>query len=764
MTTTRPAVHAVLFLVLSLFITVPALSERLTLERLFAAPDLSGPTLRGARLTADGRRVTYLRGKETDKDRYDLWAYDVAARRHTLLVDSASLETADKALSAEEEARRERQRTSAYGGILEYEVAHDGRRILIPLGGDLYLYDLEAAPASAVRRLTNTPSYETDARFSPKAKYVSFIRDANVVIIELASGKESMVTTTGGGLVSYGMAEFIAQEEMDRTTGYWWSPDESAIAYTRVDESTVDEVQRFQIEADGVTVTRQRYPAAGTRNAVVELYVGKIEASSKDPVEVDLGANTDIYLVRVDWFPNSRQLAVQRQSRDQKTLTLLRADAATGATRDLVVERSETWVDLHDELTFLTDAGDFLWASSRSGYRHLYAYDAEGTLLRPVTQGDWMVSGDTGAANGGQAVHGVDRARGLVYFSANLDTPLERHLYSVSWRTPGKPQRITTGSGWHSTSMSRDAKIFLDAFSTPSQPRDLVLRDVAGRELAQLVPNRLDASHPYAPYLAEHVVPKFGTLQSADDQTMHYMLLTPKVLEPGKRYPVIVEVYGGPSVQRVRRSWGDPFHQWLVQQGYVVFMLDNRGSGLRGVRFESALYHDMGRVETEDQVAGATFLRTLPFVDPKRIGIWGWSYGGYMALNAMTRAPGTFAAGVAGAPVTDWSLYDTHYTERFMGTPAQNPEGYSRSRVMTHAENLAGPLLVIHGMADDNVLFTHSTSLFSTLQRLDKPFDAMPYPGGKHGLIRHADMGPHALNMVKRFFDEKLRAVEGAPR
>lgn len=760
MTASRPPIHALICLVSSLFLAVPAMSERLTLERLFAAPDLSGPSLRGAQLTADGRRVTYLRGKDTDKDRFDLWAYDIAGRRHAMLVDSSALQTSDKALSAEEEARRERQRTSAFGGILEYEVANDGRRILIPLGGDLYVYDLEAPPARAVRRITNTASYETDARFSPKATYVSFIRDANVMIIELASGKETSVTRDGGGTVSFGMAEFIAQEEMDRTTGYWWSPDESAIAFTRVDESTVDEVQRFQIEADGVTVTRQRYPAAGTRNALVELFVAKLGSNTASPVKVDLGANTDIYLARVDWFPNSKQLAVQRQSRDQRTLTLLRADTAAGATRELVTERSDTWVDLHDELTFLTDTGDFLWASTRTGYRHLYAYDADGKLLRAVTQGEWMVSGDSGAANGGQAVHGVDRARSLVYFSASLDSPLERHLYAVSWRSPAKPKRITTGAGWHATSMSRDGKLFLDAYSSPTQPRNLALRDVEGRELAMLVANKIDASHPYAPYLADHVEPTFGTLPAKDGQAMQYMLLKPKTLEAGKRYPVIVEVYGGPGVQRVRRSWGDPFHQWLVQAGYVVFMLDNRGSGLRGVRFESALYHDMGRVETEDQVAGAEYLRTLPFVDPKRIGIWGWSYGGYMALNAMTRAPGTFAAGVAGAPVTDWSLYDTHYTERFMGTPAQNPEGYVRSRVMTHAANLADPLLVIHGMADDNVLFTHSTSLFSTLQKLNKPFDAMPYPGGKHGLIRHADMGPHALAMVKRFFDENLRATD----
>lgn len=752
----------------------------LTIERLFAAPDLSGPTLRGARLSPDARRVLYLKAKDDAIDVYDLWAYDIGTRRHARLVDADDLETSDAALSADEAARRERQRTSSLGGIVEFEVAADGRRILLPVGGDLYLYDLRQPPASAVTRLTRTDSYETDARLSPRGRYASFIRDANLVVIDLATRREVPITREGGGAISYGVAEFIAQEEMGRSTGYWWSPDESRIAYTRVDESRVPEKERFEIYADSVKVVRQRYPAAGDPNAVVELFVANVSASaaqsaaaqsaasqsaapqsasaksSPAAMRIDLGPNDDIYLARVDWYPDSRVLAVQRQSRDQKLLTLLRADARTGGTRELLTERSDTWVELHDELTFTSDRGDFLWASNRTGYRHLYAYSAEGRLLRTVTQGDWMLTADAGGPNSARAIRGIDRERGLVYFSANRESPLERHLYVTSFEKTGAPRRITRESGWHAVSMSGDASVYLDTYSDPLQPPRLTLHDARGNVRATLVANEIDAAHPYARYLPLHQPPEFGTLRAADGQTLHYSLLKPPGMEPGKRYPVIVEVYGGPGVQRVRRAWGNLFQQLLAQSGYVVFALDNRGSGLRGDAFESALHRDLGRVETEDQQAGAAFLRTLPYVDPERIGIWGWSYGGYMALNAMTRAPGSFAAGVAGAPVTDWRLYDTHYTERYMGTPAENPEGYSRSNVMTHAAALQGSLLVLHGMADDNVLFTHSTALFQTLQQLDKPFDAMPYPGGKHGLIRHADMGPHALRSIKRFFDENL--------
>jgi dipeptidyl-peptidase-4 len=751
-----------LLFVLLAFLATTADADMLTIERIFAAPDLSGASLRGARLSPDGHYVAYLRGSERNKDRLDLWAYDIAARKHTLLVDSARLVPEERPLSAEEEARRERQRTSSLSGILEYEFAADSHSILVPLGGDLYVYDLRAKPEAAVRRITTTESFETDAHFSPAGRYVSFIRDQNLVVYDLKNGTERQITRDGGGLVSYGTAEFIAQEEMGRTTGYWWSPDDRHIAFTRVDESPVAEVERFEIYADSVKVVKQRYPAAGARNALVKLFVADLGAKADAPaVEMNLGENTDIYLARVDWFPDAKSLAVQRQSRDQKTLTLLRADAATGKTRDLITERSDTWVDLNDELTLLKDAPQIIWASSRSGHTHLYLYDDDGKLIRPLTQGDWDVVGEPGE----RAIRGVDEHSGTVYFMSNAETPLERQLYSVSLRSHGKPHRITEDSGWHAVTMSRDVRVFLDTFSTPDRPPSLRLRTTKGEPLAVLVANDVHAAgHPYNPFLAEHVSTEFGSLKARDGQTLYYQMLKPKTLEPGKRYPVIVDVYGGPGVQRVRRAWGGYprsnegfFRQYLAQHGYVVFTLDNRGSGFRGVKFETALYRHMGSVEVEDQVTGVQFLKSLPFVDPARIAVFGWSYGGYMALMCMMQAPGEFAAGVSGAPVTDWRLYDTHYTERYMSTPQDNAAGYTSGSVLTYADKLRGPLLIMHGMADDNVLFTHSTTLFKRLQDLNKPFEMMTYPGSKHALLRFASTGPHAYETIVRFFDFNLR-------
>jgi len=733
-----------------LLLALPAAADKLPLERLFAAPDLSGPTLRGVKISPDGKLIAYLRGREDDKDRFDLWAYDVAAKRDRLLVDSRTLAGADRALSADEEARRERQRTAAYSGIVEYSFAPDSRHLLIPLNGDLYVYDLARKPADAVRRLTTTEGYETDARFSPRSHFVSYVRDQNLYVIELANSVERAITREGGGLVSFGMAEFIAQEEMDRDTGYWWSPDERHIALARVDETPVTEVERFEIQATGARIVRQRYPATGAANARVDLFVADLAADSR--LQLDLGPDGDIYLPRVDWFPDSRGLAVQRQSRDQKTLDLLRFDALSGRGRVLLTEHSDTWVPLHHELTFLLHTPQFIWASSRDGFQHLYLYGNDGKLIRQLTSGEFMVMGESPDA----AIRAVDERARRVYFVANLPSPVERQMFWVSLDTPAAPARVTAGAGWHSIDMSMDASVFVDTFSSADLPRSVTLRRGGGAPLSVLLANKLDATHPYARYLDEHVKAEFGTLAAADGQLMQYKLLKPSALAPGKRYPVLVDVYGGPGVQNLKNSWGSLFHQYLVQHGYVVFVLDNRGTGLRGTRFETALGGRLGGIEVTDQVRGVEFLRTLPYVDAKRIGIFGWSYGGYMTLMCLMQAPDAFAAGVAGAPVTDWALYDTHYTERYLSTPQANAAGYASANVLTYADRLKRPLLLVHGMADDNVLFAHTTALMKKLQDLQKPFDLMTYPGGKHGLTRQSVTGLHASAHIVRFFDREL--------
>jgi dipeptidyl-peptidase-4 len=753
----RPGAAACGALAALMALGAPTHAGKLPLERLFSAPDLSGPTLRGVKISPDGNLVAYLRAREDDKDRFDLWAYDVPAKRHRQLVDSRTLAGVDRALSADEEARRERQRTSAFSGIVEYSFAPDSRHLLIPLNGDLFVYHLSSkdgarTPENAVTRLTTSDAFETDARFSPRSRFVSFVRDQNLYVVEVATGRERAVTREGGGPVSFGMAEFIAQEEMDRDTGYWWSPDERFLAFERVDESAVTEVERFEILATGARIVRQRYPATGSVNARVDLFVTDLAASRR--VQLDLGANPDIYVPRVNWLPDSSAVAVQRQSRDQRTLELLRFDPATGRGQVLLTERSDTWVPLHHELIFLKRSPQFLWASSRDGFQHLYLYGIDGKLQRQLTSGEFMVTGTTPDP----AIRAVDERARRVYFTANLPSPIERQLFSVSLDKPGKPAQVTSGAGWHGVTMSKDGRVFVDTYSNVTTPRSVTLRNAKGAHLADMLPNALDASHPYAPFADAHVAPEFGTLAAADGQLMHYQLLKPRNLDLGKRYPVLVDVYGGPGVQRVANQWGSLFHQYLAQHGYVVFALDNRGSGMRGTRFETALNGRLGGIEVRDQVKGVDFLRGLPFVDASRIGIYGWSYGGYMTLMCLMQAPDAFAAGVAGAPVTDWALYDTHYAERYLSTPQANAAGYAAGNVLNHVDGLRRPLLLVHGMADDNVLFANSTALMKRLQDLQKPFDLMTYPGGKHGLIRQSGPGFHAHANIVRFFDRELGA------
>lgn len=730
-----------------------AQAEHLSIERLFQDPDLDGPSPRSLKISPDGSRVSFLQGKEDDQFQLDLWEFNIEAGTSRLLVDSKVLLPGEEILSDEEKARRERQRISSSRGIVEYFFAPDGTALLFPLGGDLYYYDLKQEPDKATRRLTQTEAFETDAKFSPKGNFVSFIRDQDLYVIELKNGKERQLTRDGEGLIKNGMAEFIAQEEMLRRTGYWWSPDESAIAFARTDESPVAVHERFEIYAEDFKVYPQRYPAAGTNNVLIQL--GVVGSGGGRTRWMNLGKEADIYLARVDWFPDSKHLAVQRQTRDQKRLDLLKLRARDGRSEVLLSEASDTWIDLHDELTFLEESEAFIWASSRSGFNHLYLYDLKGNILRQLTSGEWVVAGD-GLS---KALLGVDESKDLIYFMATKDSPLERHLYHAPLFRPDQRsiERITREEGWHSIDMSENGSLFVDTFSSPAAPPRVSVHQLDGSRIAYLEQNALDESHPYHPYLEQHAPMEFGTLKADDGQTLYFRLIKPVGFQPDVKYPVIVDVYGGPHGQRVRKKWSIGWQQYMAQNGYVVFALDNRGTSFRGVEFDAPIYRRLGSVEVEDQVAGIEFLKSLSFVNPDRIGIFGWSYGGYMTLMSLMQAPAAFAAGVSGAPVTDWLLYDTHYTERYLGHPEVNRRPYDSSSVFPYVGALEKPLLIVHGMADDNVLFSNSTKLFKALQDLGLPFETMTYPGSKHGLIRHEKAGSHFFKTLKLFFDRHLK-------
>jgi dipeptidyl-peptidase-4 len=730
--------------------TAPQAAE-LTIDRLFDAPALAGPAIVGLKISPDGSRVTYLQGKPGDKDRLDLWEYNIRERRARILVDSNALAQANEKLSDEELNRRERQRTAALSGILEYSFAPSGRALLFPLGGILYYCDLAKSAKEGVMEINHSSSSSSDAAISPAGRYVAFVRDQNLYAYDIAEKQEKALTSDGGGAITNGMAEFVAQEEMDRTTGYWWSPDDRHVAFARVDATPVKVTERFEITADNVTTFAQRYPAAGGPNVLVRLGVTNVQTGAV--TWIDLGNDTDIYLARVNWLPDGKTLAIQRESRDQRKLDLLFADIETGRSRVVITETSKTWIELNNELSVLKHSREFVWASARDGYQHLYLYDYDGHLLRPLTAGPWNVD-DLRA----RAIKGIDEKNRLIYFMATEKSATERQLYRTSLDNtdPRKIERVSQEPGLHGIVMSPDTRFYADTFTSSTQPPQVSLHGTDGKLMAQILENRLDAQHPDGPYLADNSVPEFGALTAADGQTLYYRVFKPAHFNPSKHYPAIVDVYGGPGVQRVLDNWtGNSFTQILTRSGYVVFQLDNRGTAFRGTAFQAPIHDKLGDIEVADQVQGARWLATQGYVDPTRIGVWGWSYGGYMTLMLMFKAPDVFRAGVSGAPVTDWSLYDTHYTERYLDRPQDNAAGYAASSVLPYAKDLKGKLLVMHGMADDNVLFLHSTKLFRLLQDLLKPFDVMVYPGAKHGLLRQND-GRHAYAMIKNFFDENL--------
>lgn len=716
-------------------------AKQLELERLFADPALSGATPRSLSMAPDGSRVTYLKGKAEDANRLDLWQYHIKEGKHSLLVDADSLISGAETLSDEEKARRERMRLFA-SGIISYSWAKNSDALLFPLNGDLYYYQLSNKTA---KKLTDTSEFETDATISPTGRYVAFIRGQNLFVLDIASGKETQLTTDGGGDIKNGMAEFVAQEEMGRMTGYWWAPDDSKIAFTRTDESGVAEVVRNEIYADEIKLFNQRYPYTGTANAKIQLGVVTLKDGSIN--WLPHGDNEDIYIPRVEWTKNARYLSYQWQSRNQQQLELRLVDLSNNQQKVLLSENSNTWLNLHDDLHFLDNERGFIWASERDGYKHLYHFDFNGKLQRQLTSGNWVVD----------ELDAVNEKQGMVYFTGRKDTPLERHLYQVSLKG-GNIRRLTEAGFDHALVMAKDGSSFIDSFSNVSTPAKVALRGLDGKVLTWLEQNELNSSHALTPYHADLTAPRFGTLEAEDGQTMHYRLFAPKTLQQDKKYPVIVSVYGGPHAQRVTNSWSprDLYLHYLVQQGYLVFQLDNRGSYNRGKAFEDPIYLKLGEVELNDQIRGVEYLRSLPYVAADKIAIYGHSYGGYMAIMAMFKAADYFTAGVSGAPVTDWALYDTHYTERYLGHPAQNAQGYTDSAVFPYTAGLKGNLLIYHGMADDNVLFTHSTKLYKQLQDKGLLFDMINYPGSKHSMFGQP-VQTHLHKSITQFFDRHLK-------
>ncbi|WP_322797357.1 S9 family peptidase [Tepidiforma sp.] len=661
----------------------------------------------GLGFTPDSRALTFLFSAEGTLVR-SLWRLDLATGERTVLAGPPPASTSEAVLSREEELRRERARLRELG-VTAYQFARSAaiETLLIPAGGRLWLRigdgDLEPIPGT---------EGALDPQLDPAGTRVAFVRDGDLYVCDLASGDLRRLTFDAADGLTSGVAEFIAQEELDRDRGFWWSPDGARIAFIRADSRHIPEYPIVHQGVSAIDVERHRYPFAGQPNAILQL--GVIELDSEACTWMDLGRDPDQYIARVGWRPDG-VLTAQLLSRDQQTLRLVAFEPG-GAARTLIEERQAPWINLAGDTHFLND-GRIVWSSERTGYCHLELRSPEGDLIRELTSGDWMVTG----------LLGCDEARGLVYFAGTRESPLERHLYRVPLEG-GPIERLTAEPGWHSGVLSPDGGWLADSWSSRRHAPRVAVRSlgddvVISVHQAEVTPAGLGLQ-----------VPEFFETAAADGTTVYGALYRPAPGFDGPR-PLIVSVYGGPHVQRVVDDWTltvDLRAQYLAQQGCWVLKLDNRGSAGRGLAFEAHIARRLGTVEVEDQLAAVRYAAALPGVDASRVGIYGWSYGGYMTIMAMLRAPEVFRVGVAGAPVTDWDGYDTAYTERYMGTPADNPEGYRESSALTHARRLAGRLLLVHGMTDENVHFRHTARFIVALTEAGKDYDLLVFPEERH--------------------------------
>ncbi|MBN2199264.1 MAG: S9 family peptidase [Candidatus Aminicenantes bacterium] len=604
-----------------------------------------------------------------------------------------------------------------FGGLT---VGHteDWSGLLYSFKNDLYFYRVKEG---RMARLTHDDDEEKNPRLSPTGDRVAFTRNNNLFTVTLSEGREAQLTRDGGELISNGRASWVYFEEIlgraSRYAAFWWSPDGEKIAFLRFDDNPVPEFPIYDAEGRHGRLERQRYPKAGDPNPKVRL--GVVPAAGGPVVWADFDEDADHYVAWPFWLPDSSRLSVQWMNRAQDTIRIYLLDPATGKKSALYEETQPSWVEFFEDLYFFKDGSGFLLRSDKSGWRHLYLYDGNGRLRRQLTDGPWSVQG----------ISLVDEKNKRIYFTANRDAETENHLYRI--RLDGRGlERLTPDAGTHFVQVSPGGGYFLDTHSQIARPTKLDLRSGNGALVRLLEDSRAPEMDDYALGRVE-----LFTIPTSDGWNLPASWILPPDFDPGKTYPVLLTVYGGPATPRVYNSFPPLSSFYLAQEGIIVLTADHRGSGHFGKQGTALMHRSLGKWEIHDWVEAVKWLRGKPFVDPARVGITGGSYGGYATCLALTAAADFFTHGFARASVTDWHLYDTVYTERYMDTPAENPEGYKNGSVMTHAPNFKGVLHIEHGALDDNVHAQNSIQLIDRLIDLDKDFTFMLLPKQRHGSV-----------------------------
>ncbi len=708
--------------------------KALTVERIYSQPSLSGRLTRGLAWKPDGKQISFFETKGPGKEaKSELWVMDASSGERRVLVAADKLESMLQAESGKE--------TQATGlgrrAPSQYQWAPDGAGILFQGATGLAWFDLKSQTG---RTLVVGKAPLADAKISPDGRTVSFVREHNIWLVNVADGKERALTHGGTEEIRKGELDWVYPEELEIKTAYWWSPDSSAIAYLEMDERKVSQYPLVDFSSPNGEAEMERYPVAGGANPIVRVLVAAVDGG--EPRVMDIGAETDIYIPRVSWLPDSKRVAIERLNRAQTALDLLIADSQTGKARKVLTETDPFWINVGDELHFLKNGERFLWSSERSGYRHLYLYDVEGKQLAQLTHGEWEVT----------SLDAVDEINGLMYFTATEKSPLERHVYRIGLDGAGFGA-VTKDEGNHAAVFAPNALAFIDTYSNAVTPPRQDLYRADGSRIAVINENRVTelADYQLSP-------PEILKVRAHDGVQLNATMIKPPNFNPQKEYPVLVHTYGGPHAQVVRNAWGGAnflWHQLIAQKGYIIFLLDNRGSAGRGHAFETPLHLRLGAEELSDQLDGVQYLKSLPYVDAHRIGIWGWSYGGHMTLHAMFEGGDEFKAGFAGGPVTDWRYYDSIYTERYLGLPEKNKRGYQDSSPVRYAAQLKGKLLIAHGTGDDNVHFANTLAVINELIEKGLNVEVLPFPGRGHGV---SDLPARRVLMqrVTQFFLDNL--------
>jgi len=727
----------VLGLVLALSVSVQAQQKLLTIDDIFDPAkrvNFNGSTP-PIRWLKDGNH--YLVTNEASRrDVPRLQKVNAATGVATAFFDAAKMQAAFAALPgiSAGDARQLANRGT-------YNLNPAETAVLLNWANDLFYYEFGSDRAI---RLTSTPEPEVGEEFSPDGRMISFVRENNLYVEDLGmQRRERALTRDGSAKILNGRLDWVYQEELygrGNFGAYWWSPDSTTIAFLRFDETPVPEFSVVDHIPYHQNVEITPYPKAGDPNPIVKL--GVVNATGGDIRWVDTFKYqpADLLIVRVGWTPDSKKVVYQAQNREQTFLDVNLADPRDGKMTNLFRETSKAWVGINEEPIWLKD-GSFIWASERTGWEHLYHYSADGKLLKQITDGQWEV----------RTVEGVDEENGFIYFTATQHSHIAPNGYRIKLDGSGLT-RLTSGEGTHRMDVSPANNYFINTWSDLNTPSQVRLYDAAGKLVRVIAENKVDALKQYKLGSAELL-----QVKTRDGFVMEAMMIKPPDFDRSKKYPVMSFTYSGPHAPQVRNAWGAAtymWHQLLAQKGYIIWVCDNRTASGKGLESTWPVYKNFGEIELRDLEDGVAWLKTQPYVDGSRIGIWGWSYGGFMTSYALTHSQ-SFKIGIAGGSVTDWRDYDSIYTERYMQTPQNNPEGYKKSSPAAAAKNLHGKLLLIHGAIDDNVHMQNTIQFVYELQKAGKQFELMLYPKQRHGVTDPLQL-KHMRQMMTDFIVKNL--------